>query len=207
MRWLLRIKRFLCLLWALRPTRLCGKCALVPRANIITSTHGLDIEVLGKIPKGPCILVANHLGYLDPVIIGSLIHCKPIAKSELGNWPLFGSCLSALGIFFYVRGCVRSGVRVLLKSISFLRNGESILIFPEGTTTNGKQVLPFKRGIFGVSKITGIPVVPIRVEFMDESAAWWEASDSFVSHFYRIGWLLIRVKILVIIVAIACHLC
>lgn len=180
MKWLLRIKRSICLIWALRPTG----SKLMPRAKWVTRTHGLDVEVIGNKPDKPCILVANHLGYLDPVIIGGLINCRPIAKSELSKWVLFGRCLKLLGIMFYVRGDAWSGFRVIRESIRHINSGDNILVFPEGTTTNGKRVLPFKRGIFGVSKITNTPVVPIRVEFMDKSAAWW-AEDSFVSHYYQ----------------------
>ncbi len=175
-----RIKRLLGLAWALRPG---GE--LHSRTKVITTSHDLDIKVVGEIPKKQCILVSNHLGYLDPIIIASLVKCRPIAKRELANWPGIGGALKRLGLIFYDRGNVASGARVLRRAIRALFNKENILVFPEGTTTRGDLVLPFKRGMFGVSKLTGIPVVPIRVDFANPDTSWaWEDTRTFMEHYW-----------------------
>ena len=175
-----RIKRILALLWALRPG---GK--IHSRSKIITTSHNLDIEVRGTIPKEQCILASNHLGYLDPIILASLLECIPIAKRELASWPGIGRSLRRLGLIFYDRGNVACGARVLRKAISAIQSGENVLVFPEGTTTCGDSVLPFKRGMFGVSKLTDCPVVPISVDFANPKCTWaWEDTRTFVEHYW-----------------------
>ena len=178
---MLRIKRLIALMWALRPG---GE--IKARTSEIVKSHGLDIRVEGTIPGKQCILVANHLGYLDPIVIASLVKCRPVAKRELSKWPALGPALKSLGLIFYKRGDICSGYKTLRKAIEALRAGERVLVFPEGTTTDGSEVLPFKRGIFGVAKRLEIPIVPIRVDFRDPACAWpgW-SSDSLAKHYWK----------------------
>ncbi len=174
-----RVKRITGLLWALRPGGDIKK-----RTGEIVKSHGLRVAVEGNIPDKQCIMVANHLGYLDPIVIASLVKCRPVAKSELSKWPGLGRALKRLGLIFYKRGDVCSGYKTLRKAIEALGDGDRILVFPEGTTTDGKKVLLFKRGIFGIAKRLNIPVVPIRVDFRDRSCAWW-GEGSLVAHYWK----------------------
>lgn len=174
-----RTKRLVGLLWALRPG---GN--IKSRTGEIVKSHGLRVRVEGNIPEEQCIMVANHLGYLDPIVIASLVKCRPVAKSELSKWPGLGRALKRLGLIFYKRGDVCSGYKTLRKAIEALGDGDRILVFPEGTTTDGSQVLPFRRGIFGIAKRLNIPVVPIRVDFHDKSCAWW-GEGSLVAHYWK----------------------
>src|SRR5262249_30937659 len=63
----------------------------------VLEAHGIEIVVAGACAPEPAILVANHLGYLDPLVVASLVHCAPIAKSELAGWPLLGSAARDVG--------------------------------------------------------------------------------------------------------------
>lgn len=176
---MLKIKRILSLIWAIRPGGTMFK-----RGSDILKSHGIKLKVNGNIPNYQCIMVANHLGYLDAVALASIVKCRPIARSELSKWPGIGKALSRLGIIFYSRGDVISGFKTLRNSIKVLKSGENILVFPEGTTTNGFQVLPFKRGIFGVSKLTGVPIVPIKVTLSDRKACWTDDTP-FLDHYWE----------------------
>lgn len=146
--------------------------------------HRLELDVDGRFPDGPAVLVANHLGYLDPIAIGSLRACMPIAKREVGEWPVIGAQAESLGVAFVDRGEAMSGARVLLRALDALAAGVSVLNFPEGTTTHGDEVLPFRRGIFGVARLAGVPVVPVRLDFHDR-AMCWVGDESFVPHYLR----------------------
>jgi len=153
-------------------------------AENLAALHGLDIRVRGRAPAGPCAIVANHLGYLDPVAVLAQVPCIPIAKAEVADWPLLGEIGAATGCLFVRRECAMSGARVLRGALRCLDAGVSVLCFPEGTTTAGHGVLPFSRGLFGVAQIGGVPVVPASVRYC-EGTRPWIGNDPFVPHYLR----------------------
>ncbi len=148
--------------------------------------HGIRPRVLGRPPAGPTVIVANHLGYLDPLILAALVPCAPIAKREASRWPLIGPALSQMGLVFVDRGDARSGARALRGARRALEAGVSVLVFPEGTTTHGDEVLPFRRGIFGVARHLGVPVVPTALSFADRSCCW-VGDAPFAPHYARLA--------------------
>jgi len=149
----------------------------------LLSAHGIEIAVSGAPEPGPAILVANHLGYLDPLVITSLWPCAPIAKSEFGKWPLLGSSARSLGVLFVRRGDVLNSARVLRSASRLLDRGVPILNFPEGTTSFGNAVARFRRGIFGLAHIAGVPVIPIALRFPSELC--WVGDNWFLPHYLR----------------------
>lgn len=153
-------------------------------AENLAALHGLDVRVRGPRPSGPCALVANHLGYLDPVAILAHAPAIPIAKAEVAEWPLLGEIGAATGCLFVRRGCARSGARVLRGALRALDAGVSVLAFPEGTTTAGDRVLPFRRGLFGVARLAGAPVVPLTIRYLGGTRPW-VGDAPFVPHYLR----------------------
>lgn len=158
--------------------------ALSRLAGEICSQNGLRVAVSGPIPRGPVILVANHLGYLDPLVLAGIVPCLPIAKRELAGWPLFGRVARTHGVLFVARGDAASGARVLRSGQRALAASVSVLNFPEGTTTRGEAVLPFRRGIFGLARIAGVPVVPAALSLDDERLTW-TGDDLLLPHLVR----------------------
>jgi 1-acyl-sn-glycerol-3-phosphate acyltransferase len=150
----------------------------------VSALHGMRIVASGPVPCGPVVLVANHVGYLDPLALGGLVPCLPIAKRELGAWPLIGKVARRHGAMLVERSDVMSGVRTLLAARRALAGGVSVLNFPEGTTTTGASVLRFKRGIFGLARLSGVPIVPVAVVYDDESMAW-TGDALFLPHYVR----------------------
>lgn len=146
--------------------------------------HGIQVHVAGRPLQRPAIYVANHLGYFDPPAILSVVPALPIAKAELGSWPIVGEGLRVLGALLVERGNAHSGARVLRRCLRLLEAGASVLAFPEGTTTEGDVVLPLRRGIFGAARLAGVPVVPIAVRY-DAREACWVGDQSFVPHYVR----------------------
>ena len=153
-------------------------------AENLAALHGLDVRVRGRLPSGPCALAANHLGYLDPVAILSHVPSIPIAKAEVAEWPLLGEIGVGTGCLFVRRGCASSGARVLRGALRALDAGVPVLAFPEGTTTAGDRVLPFRRGLFGVARIAGVPIVPLTVRYRD-GARPWIGDDAFLPHYLQ----------------------
>lgn len=150
--------------------------------------HGLGVEIVvtGPVPREPALLVANHLGYLDPLLILREVPAIPLAKSEVGRWPIVGARARALGAIFVERERVIGRAHALLQAMRALASGLSVLNFPEGTTTRGEVVLPFHRGLFGVAKALDTPIVPIRIDY-DEAAHAWVGDETFVPHLVRLA--------------------
>lgn len=132
----------------------------------------LEVRTRGRIPGEPCVIVANHLSYLDPLAIGATLPVGAVAKSEIMGWPGVGEAVADLGIVFVRRGCARSGAVALRKMMRLLEAGVPVLVFPEGTTTMGRDVLPFSRGAFGVARLARVPVVPATLRYDSEEIAW-----------------------------------
>lgn len=151
----------------------------------ICRTLRVDVTVRGSAPTTPSIIVSNHLSYLDPLLVGRFVPTSAVAKSEIAGWPTIGSSLQSLGIVFVRRGCARSGAAALRKMMRTLADGVSVLVFPEGTTTFGDTVLPFSRGAFGVSRITGVSVVPAAISY-DTDEACWVGDAHFLPHIARL---------------------
>ncbi|MGF1613657.1 MAG: lysophospholipid acyltransferase family protein [Gammaproteobacteria bacterium] len=153
-------------------------------ATQLCRDHGIQVVVEGRVPDRPAILVANHVSHMDPLVIATVKPVLPIAKAEIARWPFIGWVGPYLGVMFVRRDSVMSGARVLRESLRALRQGASVLNFPEGTTTLGTDVLPFRRGIFGLAAIADVPVIPTALRF-DPSGLAWVGDAYFVPHCLR----------------------
>lgn len=146
--------------------------------------HGFDLRVEGVLPSHPAILVANHVSYVDAPVLASLAPCTVIAKGEVRRWPVIGAGAAALGALFVARGDAWSGARALRGAMRALAAGVSVLGFPEGTTSRGDDVLPFRRGLFGLAQIANVPVVPIAIHYGTPELRWF-GDDWFLPHYLR----------------------
>lgn len=151
----------------------------------VTSSHRIEVATRGATPDAPCVLVANHVSYLDPIVIGSVVACAPVAKAELAGWPLVGATARELGAIFVRRGDTHSGARALRQALRALEGGASVLVFPEGTTTDGSHVAPFAPGAFGLAALAGVPVATVTVAYDDPRVAW-TGDATFVPHYLRL---------------------
>jgi 1-acyl-sn-glycerol-3-phosphate acyltransferase len=148
--------------------------------------HGLEVHASGPAPRGPALLVSNHLSYLDPVVVLSQTACVPISKSELAGWPVFGAVARRTGVLFVERSSAGSRLAVMRAAERILRDGGVILNFPEGTTTDGSTVLPFRKGLFEVARALSVPVVPAALRYDPRELAWI-GDAAFVPHYLRFG--------------------
>jgi 1-acyl-sn-glycerol-3-phosphate acyltransferase len=162
---------------AARAQRLHAACAE------IAQVHGLELDIRGEWPIGPAVIVPNHVGYLDAIAIAAALPCAPIAKAEVATWPVIGTAACRLGAIFVVRDSAWSRVRALRSALAALHAGVPVLNFPEGTTTDGTRLHVFQRGIFGVARLAGVPVVPVAVRCARELA--WHGNAPFVPHYLR----------------------
>ncbi|HEU4578021.1 MAG TPA: lysophospholipid acyltransferase family protein [Polyangiaceae bacterium] len=147
----------------------------------LCEVHGVSLRVTGRVPEGPAIFVSNHLGYIDPIAICSLVPCAPVAKEEVADWPVVGQLCRRLNVIFVRRSDPASGAAALWRAMRTLEAGVSVLNFPEGTTTRGATRL-FQRGIFGLSALMNIPIVPLSISF-DAPELCWVDDETLLGHY------------------------
>jgi 1-acyl-sn-glycerol-3-phosphate acyltransferase len=157
--------------------------ALQAAAAKLCAANGVVVEQRGPLPPPGCLVVANHVSYVDTIALPSVFPCTCIAKSEVGGWPFIGAITRKLGVLFVVRDSTWSGALVLRQAVRALRAGISVVGFPEGTTTDGQgDLLPFKRGMFGIARRLGRPVVAATLAY-DAPELAWTGDTSFLSHY------------------------
>lgn len=113
---------------------------------------GIRLEVFGRRSKArPTLFVANHTSYLDIPIYGALIPGSFVAKSEVGEWPFFG-LLAKLQRSVFVDRRVRTSHLQATALGQRLEAGDSMILFPEGTSNDGNRILPFKSALLSVAE-------------------------------------------------------
>ncbi len=155
-------------------------------ARTILRVHGVDVSSTGPATSGPFVVVSNHVSYLDPLLVSSVVPCISIAKGETSVWPLVGPGLRALGVVFVRRGDPYSGASALRHGWRALRSRVSVLNFPEGTTSDGRTVGSFHRGVFGLAALSGTPILPVRIVFEDERVPWFGGA-TFAPHYWKLA--------------------
>jgi len=114
---------------------------------------GFRVVRRGKpVPDGPVLFVSNHCSYLDITVLGSLVPASFVAKTEVGQWPLFGALAKLQRSVFVDRQSFRA-VKQRDEMSARLEAGDSLILFPEGTSSDGNRVLPFKSSLLSVAEL------------------------------------------------------
>lgn len=124
----------------------------------------LTVNSEAEIPEGPCVFVSNHQSYWDIPIFCAAIKNKQIgfvAKEELKKIPIFGTWIQDIRSVFMQRDDARASLRAIEEGIELLKQGFSLVIFPEGTRSKGHEMAEFKKGSLRLATKAGVPVVPI----------------------------------------------
>lgn len=150
---------------------------------------GLRLRVEGVPMRGAHITAANHVSWLDIPVLGALEPTRFISKSEVRSWPIAGTFASAAGTFFIRRG--KGGAAPLLdKMIPHLRSRGTVVLFPEGTTTDGTHVAPFHSRLFSAALEASCPVQPVTLQYSlspgGERVAPFIGDDSLIAHILRL---------------------
>lgn len=144
---------------------------------------GVRIVSSGTPPNFPCILMCNHRSYLDPAIICRDVLGYPVSKAEVSKWPLLGTGAKLTGVLFLKRESPQSRKRALFAIVEKVKEGFPVILFPEGTTHDMPHTAPLRRGAFQIAATSGIPIVPVALEF-GSPADYWIGDDTFVPHFF-----------------------
>ena len=130
-------------------------------SRTILRVFGIRCEPLGVTPRGPALIAGNHLSWLDIVAVLASSRCTFVGKMEIRSWPIIGWLGHALGVVFVDRTRKRDLLRAIPALEQALRDGELVLLFPEGTTTAGHGILPFRSALFEAAVRAGAPVYPL----------------------------------------------
>lgn len=144
----------------------------------------IEVETEGKPATTPGILMANHRSYVDIALTPNNIPFTIVAKKSVKSWPLVGQGGWAINTIWVDRNDKNSRQATRSEMKKRLHNGESVLVFPEGTTTKGPDILPLKPGMFYACAEAGFPIHTFAIEYENPNIAWID-DDLFLPHFIR----------------------
>ena len=132
--------------------------------NRLADILGVRITLSGHRPRPPALLVSNHVSWLDITVLGGLTRTDFLSKYEIRNWPVIGWLAARSGTLFIRRGNGEAGT-ISEQIAQRLREDGLLTLFPEGTTSNGRQVRPFFSRLFAAAIDTGTDVVPVALRY------------------------------------------
>lgn len=116
------------------------------------------ITVVGDPPSAPCLLVTNHLSYVDVLVLASLLPARFVAKSELSGWPVIGAMCRTVDTLFIDRASRRDAAKVGRDMGQALSDGDAIVLFPEATSTHGHSLISFRPTLLAPAASARLPV-------------------------------------------------
>ena len=154
---------------------------------------GMKIEVIGTPPTPPFFLVSNHLSYVDIPAIRAIVTSVFVAKKEIESWLFAGRIVRDMGIVFIDRSNRRDIPRAGEEIIERLDSGEGVVVFPEGTSTKGEEVLNFNSSFFEFAASADIPVSYVTIGYKtpegempaSDAVCWWD-DTTFMAHMFRL---------------------
>jgi len=172
------------------PTRLERAAWLHRHSRRMLSALGIHVRISGSV-RGNRLIVSNHLSYLDVLVLAARQPVVFVAKKEVRAWPVLGWFASLAGTLFIDRGR-RSAVHSLAKDIeTAVADGLPVVVFAEGTSGDGSEVLPFKASLLQPAVEGRWPVTPVGLDYIlaDGCAArevCFHGDAAFVPHFLNL---------------------
>lgn len=177
--------------------RLRGRMTLVRRAlwlqdasRRVLWSFGVEVQANGQ-PPACGLMVANHLSYLDILVLCATTPCCFVAKQEIASWPYFGWAARTGGTIFLDRKSMRSARHAAQEIAERLNLPVSVALFPEGTSTDGAQVLRFHSRLIDPATNAGAPITAVGIRYViDDGTAERElcfyGNASFVPHAWKV---------------------
>jgi len=149
---------------------------------------GIELRLRGTPPAvGPMLLVANHISWLDILVLHAARHCRFVSKAGVRHWPLIGTLASGGGTLYIERESRRDAMRVVHHMAESLRAGEVLAVFPEGTTSDGRQLLPFHANLIQAAISAEAPVQPVALSFIDLASGQQSFSPCYIGDDTLVG--------------------
>jgi 1-acyl-sn-glycerol-3-phosphate acyltransferase len=180
--WLLRLRGPITLerraLWGQQTARLILTCVGIRcRVEGIPATHGL--------------VVSNHLSIIDVLILSADMPCFFVAKIEVGGFSFFGKAARSSGTIFLDRSSLESAMSVADQMVERFKSQIPVLLFPEGTSTDGLKLLPFHPRLIDPATSTGTQITTATIHYVledgtpEKDLCWW-GDESFGAHMLKI---------------------
>lgn len=142
----------------------------------------IDLKVVDVSPQGgPVLLVANHVSWLDIVALLACCPCRFVAKADIAHWPVVGTFTRATDTLFITRESRRDALRVVHQMAQALQPEASatLVVFPEGTTSNGTRVLPFHANLFQAAIAADAPVQTLALRYEDATTGQHSTAPAY----------------------------
>ncbi len=154
----------------------------------------IRVTVEGEIPKPPFFLVSNHLSYIDIILLYNVLDTTFVSKAEVKSWPVIGFMAQTLGVVFIDRRKKSDVVKANRAVADQITNYKGLVLFPEGTTSDGTRILPFKPSILEHPAKCEMPVRYAYLSYNTgpedpsarESVCWWR-DEPFGKHFFEMA--------------------
>lgn len=163
-------------------------------SRVLSKILNMEVQVVGKVPKPPFFLVSNHLSYIDTIPVFYALKTTFIAKQEVKKWPVIGFMVSSFGVIFINRSKRKDVSRVNKVVSEQLNTHQGVVLFPEGTTSSGENILPFRASLLEHPVREGFPVYYSVIHYetsendvpASESVCWW-GNSQFHTHLYKLA--------------------
>jgi 1-acyl-sn-glycerol-3-phosphate acyltransferase len=139
---------------------------------------GIRLVASGTPRPGATLLISNHVSWLDIMAIHAVApHARFVSKADVKDWPVIGALVSGAGTLYIERERKRDALRVVHQMAEALRAGETVAVFPEGTTSDGRSLLPFHANLLQAAIAVEAPVQPVLLRFADAQHAVSPAAE------------------------------
>ena len=171
------------------------------RTYILLLRTILDIKVTvigdeGQLERGGYVIISNHVSYVDGIVLGSLFPVAIVSKKEVKSWPVIGQWTALCGTIFINRQR-KELLPMLIEEISMkLMQGANVLLFPEGTSTNGERMLPFQTAPLAAPLRKRALIVPVTLAYKsiedkpvsvaNRDLVYWYGDMNFLNHFWKL---------------------
>jgi 1-acyl-sn-glycerol-3-phosphate acyltransferase len=147
----------------------------------------LSITQSGSLPEQGTLLVSNHISWVDIIVLGQFLPAYFVAKSDILSWPIIGFLSRQAGTIFIRRGDKKQIKIISEKIIWALKQQGNVIAFPEGTTTQGDDVLSFHASLFQPALLAKSNIQPIAIEYLGESKQQtpFVGDDDFIPHLLK----------------------
>lgn len=146
----------------------CRACCRVLGVRLRSAGRGLA--------PGPVLVVANHVSWLDIVCLAATAPVTFLSKSDVRRWPVVGRVATALGTLYIDRGREQAADRARAAIAGGLGAGQCVVLFPEGTTSPGDRVRPFRPRLYQAALDAGVPVQPVTLCYRDAAGGHCRAA-------------------------------
>lgn len=165
-------------------------CWVQGSCRAILAGLGISYTVEG-LPPSHGLVVSNHLSYLDILILSAAMPCFFVAKVEIGGWPFFGKAARVGGTIFLDRSSRASAVTVADQMFERLKLPIPVLLFPEGTSTDGAEVLRFHSRLIDPATAAGSPITAAAVRYVTQDGTperelCWFGDALFATHLAKV---------------------